>query len=383
MKTLKVAMVGCGQIADAHLEELRHVPCAELVAVCDRHLDLARQAAARFEAPACYDNLERMLAESKPDVVHVTTPPQTHAALALQAMEAGAHVYVEKPFTTDAAEARSLLHAAEARSRLICVGHDQLFDPVWERVRGLVRSGDLGQVIHIDSVQGYDLNGRFGRLLATDPNHWMLRLPGGLFQNTVPHALYRITDFLTGQCPQVWATWFRDSRERNFPTELRAFLRGDQVTGHLLFSSCARPVQRFVRIYGSRKSIDVDLDAQVIRHYQGPRLPGALAKIEVPFRQLRDSARSFGRNLWKFFRCDLHYFAGMRRLFTTFYQAILADGLPPIPYEEIYRVTAIMDEIFRVCDTEVAPGGSFKEVASSPAFSNTRERNSLFFQKGR
>jgi predicted dehydrogenase len=51
-------MVGCGQIAGARFQEIRHIACAEFVAVCDRHVDLARQAAARFEAPAYFDDLD-------------------------------------------------------------------------------------------------------------------------------------------------------------------------------------------------------------------------------------------------------------------------------------------------------------------------------------
>ena len=90
---LRIALVGCGQIADAHLQEMRHVALAEPVAVCDRQIDLARQAAARFEVPRVFDDLGRMLAEARPDVLHVTTPPHTHLAIALQALGRGVHVY--------------------------------------------------------------------------------------------------------------------------------------------------------------------------------------------------------------------------------------------------------------------------------------------------
>jgi predicted dehydrogenase len=110
------------------------------------------------------------------------------------------------------------------------------------------------------------------------------------------------------------------------------------------------------RIHGTRGSIEVDLDAQLIRRYRGPGVPGALAKIEIPFRQLRESAWSLGRNLWRFLRSDIHYFAGMRRLFQAFYQAILDGCPPPISYREIYRVTAVMDEIFRVCADKAGSG---------------------------
>src|SRR5207253_805876 len=119
MLRTKVALVGCGQIADAHLQEIRKVPGAEIVAVCDRHGDLAKQAAARFEVPQAFDDLNHMLDSVRPDVLHVTTPPQTHHAIALQALAAGAHVYVEKPFALDTAEAEEMLRAAEAHRRLV------------------------------------------------------------------------------------------------------------------------------------------------------------------------------------------------------------------------------------------------------------------------
>jgi predicted dehydrogenase len=351
-KKCKVALIGCGQIADAHLQEIRKVPCAEAVAVCDRHLDLARQAAARFGVPATFDDVGRMLAATSPDVVHITTPPHTHAAIAREALAAGAHVYIEKPFTVDAAEARALLEEAESRSRLVCVGHDQLFDPIWEDVRRRVGRGDLGQVVHVESVQGYNLDGPFGKVLSTDPNHWVARLPGGLFQNTISHGLYKITDFLPDERPRVWATWFNDPPTAPFPSELRVLLRGERVTGTLLFTSRARPVQRVTRVYGTKGSIEVDLDAQLIRQYRASSLPGAFGKIEAPFRQWREAARSLRLSLWRFLRCDIHYFAGMRRLFQAFYQAVLEGGPAPIPSGEIYRVTAVMDEIFRQCRAE-------------------------------
>ena len=86
---LRIALIGCGQIADAHLQELRKIDRATVVAVCDRHVDLARQAAARFEVDRYYDDAATMLRELKPDVVHITTPAQTHAPLAMQALQAG------------------------------------------------------------------------------------------------------------------------------------------------------------------------------------------------------------------------------------------------------------------------------------------------------
>ena len=358
-KLCKVALVGCGQIADAHLQEVRKVRAARLVAVCDRIPELARQAAARFGVPAVYTDLERMLAEARPDVLHVTTPPHTHCAVAKQALAAGVHVYVEKPFSLDVHEADEILAEAESRHRLVCVGHDQLFDPAWEECRRLYRRGDLGRVVHVDSVQGYHLDGPFGRAFVEDKDHWVHRLPGGLFQNVMSHALYRIAEFLPDEQPRVWACWFGGQGPSRHPTELRVLLQGEEVTATLLFSSAVRPVQRVTRVYGSRGSVEVDLEARQVRRLCSPALPGPFGKMDVPFRQAGESLRLMARNAWRFLRRDLHYFAGMNRLFGLFYRAVTEGGDPPIPYTEIRRVTALMDAIFECCQVQGAEQGVF------------------------
>jgi predicted dehydrogenase len=350
-----VALVGCGQIADAHLQEARKLPGARLVAVCDRHPELARQAAVRFGVPAVYDDLGRMLVEARPDVLHVTTPPHTHLAVAKQALAAGVHVYVEKPFALDIDEADEILAEAEARDRLVCVGHDQMFDPAWEECRRLHRRGDLGPVVHVDSVQGYDLDGPFGRAFMGEPEHWVHRLPGGVFHNVMSHALYRITEFLTDDNPRVWACWFGQKGAAQIPTELRVVLQGVRTSASLVFTSAARPVQRVTRVYGERGSIEVDLEARLVRRVRAPGLPGPFGKMDVPFRQTFESLRAATRATWGFLRCDLHYFAGMNRLFQLFYRAVAEGGPPPIPYGEIRRVTAIMDAIFAACRQSAEP----------------------------
>jgi predicted dehydrogenase len=355
---LRVALIGCGQIADAHLGEIRKLPQADVVAVCDRERDLAAQAGARFEVPQVFDDVAQMLAVARPDVVHVTTPPHTHRALAIEALEAGAHVYVEKPFTVDRAEADELIAAAESSGRMVCAGHDQLFDPAWEECRDLHERGALGEIVHIDAVQGYDVSGPFGRLVAGDPEHWVHRLPGGIFQNTISHALYKITEFLPDEQPGILGFWFPPPERGLVPTELRVLFRGERTTATLASSCAARPVQRIVRVHGTKGSVEVDFDARLVRHYAPLRWPGPFAKIEAPWRQAREAKGHVRRALRRFLRNDLHYFTGMSRLFDRFYRAILEDGPPPIAYREICRVTEIMDQIFAACrenQSEPAP----------------------------
>ncbi len=344
---LRVGIVGCGQIADAHLQEIAKLDIAHVAAVCDVHRDLAVQAAARFHVPGVFDNVDEMLDASRLDVVHVATPAQTHHDLAVHLLERGCHVYIEKPVAIDAPEVESILSTAHRTNRLVCVGHDQLFDPVWLDCRDRVAAGEIGEVRHVESVLGYPLSGQFGALVVSDPNHWVRRLPGGLFHNVISHPLYRITDLMPGAEPAVDAHWFSRG-EATFPTELRAHLRGDAVTGALTFDTGIEP-QRITRVYGTAGCLEVDFDGQTIQRRRQARLPGAFAKLETPWRQWREAGANLRRNLARFLKSDIHYFAGMGRLFDEFYRAVLHGEPAPIPGEEIVRVTRVMDAIFDQC----------------------------------
>ncbi len=94
---LKVAIVGCGKIADDHAWAIRAVAGCRLVGVCDNEDLMARQLGERFKIDRTFTDLKTMLEEVQPDVVHITTPPQSHYVIAKQCLEHGTNVYIEKP----------------------------------------------------------------------------------------------------------------------------------------------------------------------------------------------------------------------------------------------------------------------------------------------
>jgi len=364
---LRVALIGCGQIADAHLQELRRIPQASVVGVCDVHIDLARQAATRFGVPKAFDDVGSMLTATRPDVVHITTPPHSHRALALQCLASRAHVYVEKPFTIDAGEATEVIDAAEARGLRVCLGHDQLFDPAWQECRRRVADGDIGSVIHVDALQGYDLAGPFGRLLQDEPGHWVHRLPGGLFQNVISHALARILDFIPDRLPAVSARWSMAPDGPAFPTELRVLVAGGSCTGHLTFSTRVRPLRRSTRVLGSSCALDVDLDARTVTLDRAAALPGPLAKVELTCDRFKQAGRHLTVNLTRLGRHELHYFEGMHTLFCRFYEAISTDGPMPVPHRDAFRATRVMDTVFASCRSAAQMVASDRELVSGSA----------------
>src|SRR6266566_5090126 len=141
---LKVAIVGCGKIADAHASQIQRLKGCEIVGVYDREPLMAKQFYERFSVKRYFDDLTGLLSDARPDVVHVTTPPQSHFAIARLCLERGCHVYVEKPITLHASEAEELIALAKANSLKLTVGHDAQFSHAARRMRELVRNGYLG-----------------------------------------------------------------------------------------------------------------------------------------------------------------------------------------------------------------------------------------------
>src|SRR5437667_6169170 len=109
---LRIAIIGCGKVADQHLGAIHRIPGCEIVALCDRELLMAKQLGERFGISECFSDLSEMLQTTQPNVVHITTPPQSHVSVANQCLESGSHVYLEKPFTVTAVEAEALTQLA-------------------------------------------------------------------------------------------------------------------------------------------------------------------------------------------------------------------------------------------------------------------------------
>src|SRR5881409_1193046 len=148
---LKIGIVGCVKIADQHVDAIHRIPDCEVVALCDREPLMAKQLGERFGISACFSELSEMLEAERLDVVHITTPPQSHYSLAKQCLESGSHVYLEKPFTITAGEAESLIHLAEDRKLRITVGRNYQFTLEMMEMRRLISEGYLGgRPIHLE-----------------------------------------------------------------------------------------------------------------------------------------------------------------------------------------------------------------------------------------
>jgi predicted dehydrogenase len=347
---LNIGIVGCGKIADYHIEEIQKLGCAQVLAVCDLEPILAEQLALRYSVPHWYSDFDRMLSEHRLDAIHIATPPRSHLALARKSSAAGCHVFLEKPLAVTAADGQQLIECLQQSGRKMTINYWYNFESNALALKEFVAEGNLGDPVHIESYYGYDLAGGFGQALLSDGRHWVHQLPGKLFQNIIDHAVNKITPFLPDEPVEIIARAFRRRRLTVDATdavldELRVMIFCGDVSAYITFSSHARPVGHFMRVYGTKNTAHVDFASRSMLVEECQAVPSALGRLLPPFKSSWQSLRSAAHNVREFAGSRFQFFAGMNRLLSLFYESILRDTPVPISYPEILRVSQIMDEI--------------------------------------
>lgn len=352
---LRVAIVGCGKIADAHLAQLQKVPMCRVVGACDREPLMAKQLCERFHIDRAYSGVNELLSECRPDVVHITTPPQNQYEIGKRCLESGCHVYIEKPFGINSEEAEKLIGLAYQTGRKVTVGHDLQFSPVARRMRQLIQDGYLGgPPVHLESYYCYDLSDPvYAKALLSDKQHWVRRLPGKLLHNIINHGIARIAEHMPTDTPQVFAHGFispllRSLGEQDIIDELRVVISdGGRTTAYFTFSSQMRPSLNHFRIYGPKNGLETDEDHQSLIKYPGTRFKSYAERFIPPVTLAGQHLGNLTANLRKFLANDFHMKSGMKFLIESFYRSI-NEGTPlPISYREILLTSRIMDGIFK------------------------------------
>ena len=350
---LRVAIVGCGKIAEQHVEAVHRIRAA-VVGVCDRERLMAQQLAERHGIEHVSDNVPDLLTAARPDVVHVTTPPASHLPIALQCLDAGCHVYVEKPFTLTAADAVRLTQEARQRGFHITAGHN--LQCTWESLEGrrLVRDGFLGgPPVHIESYYTYELRDRnYAAALLGDRQHWVRQLPGQLLHNIISHGIARVAEFLETDDPLVVAhghvsPTLRSIGETTLIDELRVHISDRRnMTASFVFSSQLSPPVNGWRAYGLTNSIVVDNAHHTLIRMQRRGYKSYVNYFLQPLHLAAEHARNAFGNMARFLRADFHDDSGLKNCIEAFYHCIANTGAPASTDREIVLTALIMDRIF-------------------------------------
>ena len=269
----RVALVGAGRIAAVHHGYAKNVSNATVVACCDADRDRAEEFAQQRNIPAFYDDLEEMLRKEQPNIVHIVTPPATHASLAITAMEAGANVLVEKPMAMSVEDCDRMIEAADRYGRRICVDHNRLFDPVMLKARQLVDSGALGEVVNVEALQGVNPVGEGG----TPTGHWSVADPFAPLYNLGPHPLYLAAHFM-GPVDGLQIVG-QPLGEDGLLREIRVQMQSQGTFGYVTFSMGAQPYLNHVNVYGTKGTLRANLNTMAMTVEKVRSLPKMVAKF--------------------------------------------------------------------------------------------------------
>lgn len=338
-KSLRVGLVGCGSIAQqCHIPALHQTKGVEIAALCDVKEDLARGMAGKFNIKRYYADLAEMLQREELSLVDICTPPRSHATLAIQAMEAGRHVLVEKPMAISCQEADEMIRAAEENRVKLCVAHNQLFLPVVTKAISMASQSFLGDLtgINLRDAQRRD-NHEF-----IDKDHWMHKLPGGLFGEHLPHPIYLAMAFLGHLEPAtVYATKL-STYDWVVADEARVVLQGEKGIATITASHNWPKVTATLDLFGTRRNLHVDRHSSVLTSYGiggESRLWRALENVSQSYQQLACTA-SAAVNTVLGKRASGH---GI--LIGKFVQAIRDDGQVPVTVEEGREVVRVLEKI--------------------------------------
>jgi nucleoside-diphosphate-sugar epimerase/predicted dehydrogenase len=339
---MKAAIVGCGQISRVHISALQEIAGVEICAVCDRDEYRAQGIAKLAQGANAYSDLDTLLQGERPDVVHILTPPPTHAGLAIRAMEAGCHVLVEKPMALSVQEADNMLAAAQENNVRLCACHNYLFKPSVAKARQLVESDAIGQVVYVDSyyglaAEGGSYAGGGGR------SHWAWRLPGGVFTNFIPHLIYLQLAFLQDVEAVVGVTLAQARQSRAPAADLTILLQGADASGVMTVSMRAQPYAKFVDIYGTKGIIHADLVREVCTINRNWRAPRMLSKVAFNLEDSVQLAAGTVANTAKVVTGSLKNMPGLHVLVREFYTSLQNGQAPPVPGEEGRKVARIME----------------------------------------
>ena len=333
---MRIGIVGCGEIAQTHARFILEQKQCRLVGVCDMDGRKARAFAERFGVERSYQDFEMLLDEQKLDVVHVLTPPQTHAVLAIAAMKAGSHVLVEKPMAVSCEEADAMVAVSRAQGVKLCVNHNQLFEPVMLKALTLLQNGALGDIISVES--------HYGLNFVSDPARpWVETLPGGIFQNLAPHPLYLSLEFLGDPVELRASTLSTGVVDPNIPDELRIVMKGERVIGHVALSLGIRPNVNFLRISGTRATLHVDFAGRTLRLDRLRALPKAMARAVFNLELAGQLTIATFSNALKLMAGRLKPYHGHGNLIRAFYRSIEENGPAPVSVEAGRRVVGVYD----------------------------------------
>jgi len=337
-KTLAVALFGAGKMAMHHAKAIALQKGVRLVAIADPAADPARIREALHTDVPIFRRGEDLMEKTAPDIVHVCTPPETHAELASLALSRGAHIYVEKPFALTSLEAEAILSQAKAAGRNVCAGHQLLYELPALRAREHLRM--LGRIVYVESYFSFRpvRKSRDGRGTIS---------PLDQLVDILPHPVYLLLHFMRGTSPEgVEAPIVTHALHAGVNGLVRGLFQFGEVAGNLVVTLEGRPVESYVRVLGTNGCLHADFVRGTIVTLPGPGTSG-ISKVINPYSQASQMISRTTRALFaRVFRKQKSY-PGLAEIFHAFYESVRSGTGVPVSYPSILETVGICEEAHR------------------------------------
>ena len=358
---LRAGIVGAGLISEHHLAALADVDSVDLVGIFDADPERARARADQFGC-AAYKSLAELVGAGA-DVIHVLTPPSTHADVAVEALERGCHVLVEKPLADSPPSAQRIADAADAAGRVAAVSHSLLYDPQVMRALSRIRAGALGDVIGVDMFRSSEYPPYQGGLL---PPH--MRDAGYPWRDMGVHCLY-LTQELLGEIEDLTARWLSLGGERNIAfDEWRALVRCERGLAQFQLSWNGRPLENQIVVHGTHGSMRVDLFAMFRSRRSAMPLPKAVERVANAYGEALAPLGQVPVSALKFLRAQIQPYQGVRNLVNDFYTRLAANRPPRVAAADAIVVVEWLEKVGRAAESENAATLSRYELSQKAEF---------------
>ena len=345
---VKVGLVGAGYVSTYHARALRSLPFVEIVGIADPDEDRASALAEQFKIPKVYPSLQAM-GEAQPKVIHVLTPPGSHAALALQALNMGCHVFVEKPMAETVADCGRMIASAREKGLVLSVNHSARMDPIVLQALDMIHNGACGQIQAVDFFRSSDYQAYRGG--PAIPPHF--RNGSYPFQDLGVHGLYLLEAFL-GPVRRAETRYYASGiGDPNLVfDEWRTLVETDRGTGQMYISWNVRPIQNELVIHGTKGVMHVDCYLQIITLRKTYPAPKPVQRIlGAGFNALHTLAK-VSLNTLRFASGRLKPSPGIHVSVIKFHEALHNGHAPPVSAEEGRRVIALLEDVSRRADDD-------------------------------
>lgn len=257
MNTIKWGIIGCGDVAELKSgPAFQKVANSELVAVMRRNKEKAKDFAERHNVPFFYDTIDGIINHSEINALYIATPPFTHLEIAKQCLAAGKFVYLEKPMTIDADEAKEL-DKIVTKSDKIVVAHYRRNLPAFQKVKELLETNGIGKVHFADITI---LQSRTNNVIAKTENNWRLQPEtsgGGYFHDIAPHQIDLMLHYFGNlkNAKGFSTSSTQNNKVADIVNGIMTFESGIQFRGIWNFIVSENDVKDVCKIYGEKGTI--------------------------------------------------------------------------------------------------------------------------------